>query len=150
MSIFAGVAFKVIFEGVKLLKGFFKVIWEAACIPLKIPIGLIVIAVIVGYVYNKNSISKAIAELVAGAELKAQNEIIKNKNKIIDNQQTLLEEKARILEATQKAMQEYQNEVLETEKNLAKARSELNALQTDPTKNDVPAPTDYFDSLLNK
>tara|TARA_B100001146_G_C16100408_1_gene399134 strand:- start:472 stop:915 length:444 start_codon:yes stop_codon:yes gene_type:complete len=130
------------------LKGFLKVVWEALCVTLKIPLGIILVVFIIGYVYNKHSVSKAITELVAGSELKAQSTIIKNQEKILSNKEKLLAEKEEIIRKNQKALEEFEKEKEAIEKQLSTARSRLDEIKNSDTGE--PAPADYFDGLLNK
>ena len=140
----------------KAAKGIAKVLWGVATTKIAIPIGVIVILIIAGYVYNRNAISNAITELIAGAALEAQSAIIDNKNKLINNKDQLLAERARIIEDDKDAMHEFLLSKMKTESELRKAENEIEELRKarqneDPTNVcNQPAAPDYFERLLNK
>lgn len=137
----------------EFLGGFLKIVWEVAKTTIPLPIGLIVVVFIFGFVYNKNAVSvavkTAIVNLVAQAELQAKDNIIANKQKIIDNKEKLLNEKQEIIEKDKQALEEFSKTKEEYDQLLAKKEAEINELQTN--QGGQPAvSSDFFNSLLNR
>lgn len=141
----------------EILKKIGKILLDVLLITIPIPIGVIIIAIGIGWYYKNSEVSKsvkaAITELVAGAELKARDDVIAIQNKLLNSKNKQLSELEKLTKINEETLQ-YFEEQSEKDKKLIESmkynllKSEKTNVPTTDSTNTISP--DVFNRLRNQ
>lgn len=131
-------------------KGLLSTLYSIFKFPIKIPLGIIIAAIVIG-IYMKDTavavaIRKTIVEITAKAEIQALEAIIINNEKLLAEQEKQLEEQRILMEIESKIVRELEEQIEKDEQELKEALEKLDELSNQPP----PDACVVDESILNR
>lgn len=131
-------------------KGLLSTLYAIFKFPIKIPLGFIIAAVVIG-IYMKDTavaeaVRKTIVEITAKAEIQALESIIVNNEKLLAEQEKQIEEQRILMEIESRIVRELEEQIEKDEQELKEALEQLDELPNQPP----PDACVVDESILNR